>query len=174
MNRLFVAVYPLKGIEEIIDIQNNLRPYIIAKFVERENLHITLSFIGSVSETDTEEIKEKLEGIVKDWKSIITKLDGLEFIPNENFIRVIGIKVISEELTRLSKLIGENVGGSVKPPHLTLCRVKKALDKLELIKMKNSLQLNKKIEVNEISLVRSILKRTGPVYEIIDRYKFSK
>lgn len=170
MLRLFVAVYPLEKVDRIVELQEKLAPYVVAKFVEKQNLHITLSFIGNVPEEDKKMIEEKLNWLLKKWKSFSIRLDGLQFIPNENFIHVIGIKILNEKLLDLARSIGKVVNGSTKPPHLTLCRVKKVLDKPKLIELKKTIQFDEEVKINRISLVRSVLKRSGPVYQIVKQF----
>jgi len=97
-------------------------------------------------------------------------LTKVKFIPNDKFIRVIAIDVVG--LDDLSKFIEKEVGGDVKPPHLTLFRVKNIKDKKALLELEK-IEINEKIFVDKICLMKSTLTPKGPIYEIIDSFELS-
>ncbi len=171
MVRCFIAVYPIE-IESVYKIQEELKPLIEGKEVERENMHVTLSFLGEISEMEIASIKEKLKELSKQYQKREATLTKIKLIPNERFVRVVAIDVAG--LEDLSKDIKEKINGDVKPPHLTLARVKKVKDKKALIEFSRKFFLNQKIVVNDIKLMKSTLTRNGPIYEVIETFPFSK
>jgi len=172
MTRCFIGIFlPEKARNEVIGIQNELKGLPIdCKFVEPENLHICLSFLGDVDDEKIEEIKQKLAGIgssVVKFKAIAHKL---KLIPTERYIRVIALDVFDEQkiLVVLSKNIREQIGGDAKPPHITLCRVKNITNKSLFVEKVKDLKIDvDEFTVDKICLIKSELRRQGPVYSAL-------
>jgi 2'-5' RNA ligase len=172
MLRLFACVWIPENIrEKIIELQEEMKKLPMkAKFVERENLHLTVTFLGNKKEDELEILRNKLNECLKDVKKFPMRLEGLKIIPNENYIRVIGIQVRSKEMENLIKKVGESINGNYyETTKLTLCRVKKVMDKKIL---KDFIEKNKNIKIGEfeaksVALVKSTLTKHGPVYETI-------
>ncbi|MCD6189658.1 MAG: RNA 2',3'-cyclic phosphodiesterase, partial [Thermococcus sp.] len=59
------------------------------KFVEPENLHLTLKFLGEITEEQAEEIKRLLEIVAKKHKKHSVRVKGIGVFPNYNYVRVI-------------------------------------------------------------------------------------
>ncbi|MEM7821737.1 MAG: RNA 2',3'-cyclic phosphodiesterase [Candidatus Aenigmatarchaeota archaeon] len=146
------------------------------KFVERENLHLCFSFLGEIDENKITQISKSLDSIGEKFKKNEVKIDGLIPIPNQNFIRVLVLKIIeSEYLNEILKEILNEIGGEAKPPHVTLCRIKSIEDKKE-VKEKIKEEMKKdhgEFVIEAIQLIKSELKKTGPVYSIIHHVEFS-
>jgi len=142
-----------------------------SKNVEKENLHISMSFLGETAEADAEKIKKDLEGVAKKFKKFDVMLCGTKAIPSKNFIRVIALE-ITEASGMLDKLLDEirqKIGGDVKPPHLTLCRVKSTRNKEALIEFveKYETACFTTLKVSSIQLLESKLSRSGPEYSVV-------
>jgi len=174
MLRLFTCVWiPNNLREKIRNFQKEMMKLPIkAKYVEVENLHFTVSFLGNVKDKELEELKEKLDTSVENVNKFHVKLSELKIIPSEEFIRVIGIKIKdrSEEVSNLIKKVVELIDGKYyEKQKLTLCRVKKIYDKE---KVKIFIEKNRNVEigsfeVNSVALVKSTLTKKGPLYENI-------
>jgi 2'-5' RNA ligase len=158
--------------EKIVPIQEEIKKLpIVCKFVEKENLHICFSFLGELKESSLEEVEHSLEILTKDFKSIKVRVDGIKLIPNENFVRVLALDVVSDELELLMAKIKKEVGGDVKPPHITLCRVKNIRNKEYVIQKLKEIKVEEfKFLVDSICLIKSELKRSGPVYTIMKKF----
>ncbi len=177
MPRLFTCIWLPKDIKSnIIKFQNKIKKLPIkAKFVEPENIHITITFIGEIDENKINDLIKKIDSVINNFNKIKIELEGLKLIPSENFIRVIGIDVKDNE--SLMKLI-KNIGSCIESrfyesTKLTLCRVKNIFNKNIV---QNFIEKNRDIkigsfEVEEISLVESILGRQGPTYKTIHKFK---
>ena len=168
MVRCFIGIFlpdPLKP--KAFEMQNFIKtPDIDCKLVELENLHTTLSFLGEVAEIQT--IKDKLDGICSNFKKFDISIAGMKFIPSKKYIRVIALDV-NDGLGILSQISGEiklNIGGDVKPPHLTLCRVK-TINNEAVSKLLNIDSYCGEFQVTSIQLIESKLSRSGPVYSIL-------
>ncbi|MCX8179177.1 MAG: RNA 2',3'-cyclic phosphodiesterase [Candidatus Aenigmarchaeota archaeon] len=167
MPRLFVCVWiPEEMKQAILDFQKKLSKLPIeAKFVERENLHLTLTFLGE--RTGIEDIKKSLEKL-KGFGEFPIFLSGLKIIPSLEYIRVIGVNVKDDgTFTKLIKNTVKLVGGEYyESSKMTLCRVKSIKDKQKVVKF---LEENKdvsfgKIDVKKVDLVESKLTPKGPLY----------
>ena len=172
MIRLFSCIWvPDNLIEEIEAFLSKLKDTgIKAKFVERENFHVTVNFLGDVNENKLDEIKIKMDNCLSNLREFHVKVEGLKLIPNENYVRVIGVKVNSSDLENLIGCVVKGLGGSFhKKSKLTLCRVKAVPNKVKLrefIKRNCDMRIGE-FHVNKISLVKSTLTKSGPVYETI-------
>jgi 2'-5' RNA ligase len=177
MTRLFTCIWPPKELKQkIIKFQDEVKNLPIkGKFIESDNIHITITFIGQIDEKNIPDLKKKIQNIVNKNKKFNIKIKGLKLIPNENFIRVIGIKIKkNKDLTNLIKQIGKCINSKFyDSAKITLCRVKNVSDKKAI---KKFIEKNKDLEigqfeVKEICLVESLLKREGPTYKTLHRFE---
>jgi 2'-5' RNA ligase len=167
MVRCFVGLFiPTEIKEKIIKIQNQIQKLpITLKLVEAENLHICLSFLGEIKEEKIKNICEKLDSICKRYNKFEVEISGIKLIPSENYVRVLALDVKSNMLESIRKDVEKEIGGDSKPLHLTLCRIKKIEDKKETIEKIKKIESEVwKFEVEKISLIKSILQKSGPIY----------
>ena len=171
--RLFTCVWvPDTLREKIKDFQEKMKDLPMkAKFVETDNLHFTVSFLGEIGNEKLSDLKNKLDGSVKDIDRFNVKIEELKVIPNENYVRVIGLKVKDgEKIANLIKSVANLIGGKYYlEQKITLCRTKKVFDRKGLQKF---IEINKDTKIGEfqvdaVSLVQSKLTRSGPIYETI-------
>ncbi|MBA2862775.1 RNA 2',3'-cyclic phosphodiesterase [Methanococcus maripaludis] len=172
--RCFLAIElksELKDILENLKKQFNLKGI---KTVEKENLHITVKFLGDVDDKKLEEILESDLKIEK----VISEIKGVGTFPNEEYIRVIWVgttnleeifKNIDEKLFKLGFKKEKSYD-----PHITLGRVK-FIENDSKETLKNLIEKNKhvdfgKVEINSISLMKSTLTKEGPVYETVKKW----
>jgi 2'-5' RNA ligase len=176
MARVFIGIFlPDTLKDSVVSLQENLKNLPIeCKLVERENLHISLDFIGEVAEGNMEELGSKITAVTKSVRQFDVGIGGLKLIPNEKFVRVIALDVNSVGLSDLCKKLKETVGGDVKPPHITLCRVKKILSKNQLLERFMLIKPQTKLlKVTSIKLIRSELRHDGPAYETVSEFLLS-
>lgn len=147
------------------------------KWVEPNNLHLTLKFVGDTSHGQVEEIKNLLENISNQFGRFSLTLNGLGFFKSKGQPRVLFAKLEYDESLeliynileeRLSKIGIEKDKRDFKP-HLTLARIKyiknKRLFYSVMEKLKNT--YFQKSTVSEIHYFQSVLKPTGPVYQTL-------
>lgn len=175
--RLFIA----------IDIPDNIKEYITKiqgkiettsnkiRFVDKNNIHLTLKFLGEVEPYKTEEIKAILKKI--SFKPFYVCMDKIGVFPSESYIRVIWVSLKPEnDILELQKNIDDNLKKLFKKEkdfkaHLTLARVKFIDDKNNFIgKLKKINIEEKRFGVENFKLVKSTLTREGPVYEDLEVY----
>ncbi len=160
---------------KIISIQNSLRRLPIAcKMVERENLHLCLSFLVEVEENEINDICRKLDEISQRYKQFDVSTSEIKFIPNEGYVRVLALDCSNTLLETISKNIKNEIGGDAKPPHITLCRVKSIEEKQKTIEDIKKIDSDiGKFTVSSIQLIKSELQKTGPIYSVIHESKLS-
>jgi 2'-5' RNA ligase len=175
--RCFIAIdIPEEIKDKISEIQNNFKDFDI-KFVEKENFHFNLKFLGEVPDSSVEEIKNILENVIDKFEPFELDIKNLGIFPSLNYIRVIWIG-IGEGHNILSTIANEidNSLADIVPrenrkfePHLTIGRVRSGRNREELVKIVNKLEKIEigKMKVNEIKLMKSELSREGPVYTTI-------
>lgn len=142
------------------------------KFVGSENLHISLSFLGGVTDAEIESIKAKLDHISKSYEKFEITIDGILLIPSESFIRVIALDVKSDLLESLRKEIVKNVGGKSHPAHLTLARISSINEKGKFLEKVNGVYPKLALEIVSVCLIKSVLGRSGPIYTILHKSHF--
>lgn len=156
--------------EKIVDLQKEMEKWPMkCKFVEKENLHLNFSFLGEVDENEIKKISERIDEIGKNFKRFEVEVNGLIAIPSQNYIRVLALAVIyNESLKRVFEEITKNIGGDSKSAHITLCRVKSIAKKEEIKhKIEEEKKNHGKIIIKAIQLIKSEIKRSGPVYSVI-------
>lgn len=180
--RCFIAVEipDEKIIEKLNEVANllNLRG---VKPVEKENLHITLKFLGEISDKTVEEVKNALKNVK--FMSFKVHVYGLGAFPKISNPRVIwaGVKEGFQELITLYNLVNDAmINEGLKfiedkefHPHITLARVKFRESMKEILRIIND-YLNEDFgtfEVKDFCLKQSILTPTGPIYKNIEVYK---
>lgn len=145
-------------------------------FVEKENLHLTLSFLGELSDGELDKVKKILSKV--DYQKFPLEIDKIGFFPNIDYIKVMWVGIKSGGILPLKKQIEDSLrssGFSVKEtdfvPHLTVARINSVKDKSRFTDIFSSIKIEKSMFIAEdFALMKSILKKTGPEYKILERY----
>ena len=177
--RTFIALELSKeAIDEIKRIQELIRKKIlfIGKFTEPENLHLTLKFLGEIDEKKVGEVKKRLREI--DFGNFEAELADIGVF-SKKFIKIVWIKLNGKKVFDLQREIDDKLKDLFEPEqrfmsHITIARVKNVKDRKELIEyLKNMKGRRVKFNVDGFFLKKSELFPEGPVYEVIENYKFS-
>ncbi len=190
--RLFVALdIPQEVRDSLAALRARLEPLgRAARWVRIEGAHITLKFIGEVSDERAAEIRATLAGILTDiprfappFTTIRLRFAGLGFFPNERRPRVLwaGIEA-GPELAQLAAAME----GALVPlgipneacefrPHLTLARFESSagLQPLRAAAAQLATAEFGSAAIDAFHLYRSILKRSGAEYTRLATYPFS-
>ncbi len=146
------------------------------KTVEDENTHLTLKFLGEITEEMAKNAKEIIERAVEGEEPFNAELKGVGVFPDINYMRVLWVGVYDNGITkRIQGRIDEELQKySFKKernfiPHVTIARVKGREGKENL---KKFVEQNRErsfgvIKCNSIKLKKSTLTREGPIYEDI-------
>ena len=145
-------------------------------FVEKENLHLTLKFLGDVDEDKIVQVEKKLSQIK--FNPFNVEVGKIGFFPNENYIRVLWVELKSSEIYDIYNKI-ENELNSIGferekefVSHITVARIKSVknrdifFNKVEKIRFKKL-----KFEIKDFSLIKSELMKSGPVYKTIKTFE---
>ena len=169
MIRLFVAV-PLP--EEIQDRVGELCSGLPnARWVDPDNFHLTLRFIGEVDESQFDDIDMALS--VVRAPAFRLKLSGVDSFGNNNGVRAVWVGVEREPALfhLLDKVESALVRAGIAPetqkfkPHVTLTRSRQRSDaRLGEFIQRNSLFQAGPFRVTEFTLFSSFLSQSGSIY----------
>jgi len=179
MTRCFVAIDLDERIKDrVFELQQKIAESSL-KLVKKENLHITLKFLGEVPE-------DKVHGVVKRLESIKlprfdTEVMGMGAFPDINYIRVVWLGIRDDsQLVELAKAVDEGLYDFTHDDqirsqserqatgfssHLTIARVKSKPSALREVILQNKDIFIGKQRVERFSLKKSILLSKGPIYE---------
>lgn len=156
------------------------------KWVNPENIHITIYFFGEVVEGNISVLSNELMGLKGITLPFKVTIKGVSAFPNPRRPRIIwcGIEDNNHVLKDLNNFVREAVNNNklnVKlenreyKPHLTIGRVKgRYFDSLIKKIILSELKVFGSFVVDELSLYSSALTKKGPIYKEIERYSFKK
>jgi len=173
--RCFVGVFvPEAAKSGLLALQEQLRKLPVdCKYVESENLHVCLSFLGEIDEAAVTKAEAVLEAVCGGSKFGLSA-GCIKLIPSESYVRVIVLDVhdASGSLGRIAEGVKRRVGGDAKPPHITLCRVRDIRDKPATVEKIKKIAFEKiEFDVDEISLIKSELGAGGPKYSVVKGFR---
>jgi RNA 2',3'-cyclic 3'-phosphodiesterase len=147
--------------------------------VAKDQLHLTLKFLGNVAPPIIDLIQKKLRGIKV--KKFSLQLCRVGFFPNANNVRVIWVGLSPEQdLIELQKKIDSALIKNFEKeshyvPHITMARVRSIQDQaLFSAKLKNLTVQSIKFDVYSFSLMESTLTTEGLVYRENNKFDLSK
>lgn len=175
--RLFVAIdLPRNFKKEIFEISGKVAKEIPLRLVAKENLHLTLVFLGERNESQLEQIKKALKSSVEGLSPFTLVLKDLAVFPNNKRPRGIWFNIGGQK-EKLFSLFKKIVDGLLKEgvnleekdlefsSHCTLGRIP------EKVKMPGNLEkkiawvnLGKEFLVEKIILYQGKLSSKGPTY----------
>ena len=150
------------------------------KLVEPGNLHLTLKFLGEVTEEKADEVIDCL-GKLKGQGKFTVQLKGLGVFPTCKYMKVVwmGVTEGQEEIKKLQGEIDELLvsKGYKKDsrfhPHFTIARVRKINQENKKILqdlLKEQEETNwAKFSVEGIELMKSQLTSQGPIYSLLKK-----
>lgn len=154
-------------------------------WVRKENLHITLKFLGEINTTSVEDLKKAAEAALDGLTCFELTLDKLGVFPDLRKPRVIWIgstqvpeaalelhAALEERLTRL----GFAPEDHKYTPHITLGRVKE-ISKSEAEQLAQQMQtiaFSYTAKAEGITLMESRLTPSGSIYTPLFRLKFAR
>ena len=175
--RIFIALELNPEIHKTIEsIQNILKKADAdVKWVKHSQAHITLKFLGELSEDKLLELKKRLATIKA--KKISATLSRIGVFPNEFVPHVLWAELEPEkEIISLAQKIDEETldlaaGEQQFVSHLTLGRIKTITNKVSFKTYLKELKIEKIPGVLEsFTLYQSTLSSQGPTYKEIQTY----
>ena len=183
MKRIFLAI-KIPPTEKFNTLYQNLRFDLKnekIKWVDSNNLHLTLKFFGETEEVKIEEISLFIDNIVSNTASFSFEISKLGIFGSNYQPKIIWLGInnnkalinLASTLLNNLKAIGFERDRQNFVPHLTLGRINYLTDKERFNKIikKNNISEIQTINVNEIFLFESILRKEGPPYNVIGSYK---
>lgn len=181
--RTFIAIELPREIKDFLsDLQDQLKASRSDfKWVEPQNIHLTLKFLGEINDEQLNKIIKILDDAAKSSKDFRIRIASVGAFPKINFPRVIwvGIDQGNRETKELAKTLEEKIEkiGIAKEDrpfssHITIGRLRSPLNREGLVKELNNLvnnfgQRTLEFHVTKITLFKSTLTPKGPIYEIL-------
>ena len=149
------------------------------KWVEPQNIHLTLKFLGEIDEVKSVKITGIIEEIAQKEKQFRINLSSCGAFPKIEFPRVIWIavnkgdrevKVLAEKLEEGIEKLGIPREERAFSSHITIGRVKSPVNKDKLLRALKETENyfegeNTEFDVTKITLFKSTLGSSGPAYE---------
>ena len=168
----------LSRVESIISslksIGGDLKP------VERENIHLTLKFLGNVSSARLGEVKEALSAVR--FQPFQLEIKGAGAFPSLNRMNVIWVGIgegwtLVQQIFEQTEILlqGQGFSRETRPfsPHITIARVRSSRKKDETAAFLGHLSEESfgTFNAQHVRLKQSVLSPSGPVYSTL--FEFS-
>ena len=163
---------------DIGDFRSKIDSPARVKWVSRENLHITVKFLGEVEKGRLKKITERARNALEPFGPLDFRLDKLGAFPNVDYPKVIWIgssntppEIIDlhESLEDSLEELGFQPEDREYVPHITVGRTKEENDgrikRLGRNLGKEDFEAERTVSLERLGLMKSELKRGGPVYE---------
>jgi len=183
--RLFIAIELSAQIREALGQAQSHLKYAGAdvKWVEKDNIHLTLKFLGEVPEEKLERIKNSLDEIGKSSKPFEISIKDIGAFPNTSSPRVIWVGL--DKGTAESNTLAGNIDEAMSKlgfqkesrpftAHLTIGRVRSAKNREALKEKLHSCQfpvVSSQL-ISSIALFKSALTPKGPIYTKLHEARF--
>ena len=150
----------------------------IIRWIPLDNIHLTLSFLGNISDKDIPNIVQSLENCITS-KYFKIKIESRGVFPSANFPKIlwIGIGKGADELTLLQKEIERSVRKFNKisrkekfKPHITIARIRRSRLKIDVLPFLNTVYSPIELDITSICLYESILLPEGSRYTILTEF----
>ena len=179
--RTFIALEIAKNLQaEIVEMQKALRSCYQegVRWIEPQNLHITLIFIGKTNDSERRLISQELAKLSWEFQPIIFQIEQLEFIPRVK-PRILWLKLIPQDIKAkklykkaCNSLLDMGIRLDFKEPqfHITLARIKKRLPNINPNHFLTAELIKQKIEIEELALLESKLSSAGANYFPLEKF----
>lgn len=174
--RTFVAIeIPEKIKEEVISLKGNISvDWAKVRWAKEKTLHLTLLFLGEISEKSVPEAKERISLVTEKHNAFRMSLKDSGVFPNLKRPRVLWVGVCEEAKEPITKIYYD-LGNSLhflKPdvrkhftPHITFGRIKSVYDPAKVKKAIESISIETdEFLVDKIVFFKSVLKPTGAIH----------
>lgn len=181
-HRIFIAINLPEDIKKELASYAEKWPELPAKWTSKENLHITLEFLGDLTDVEIADACKIVSEAAKRHGSFSINLNKILYGPPKKdpprMVWAEGEK--SDELSNLKEDLQENLleKTSYRPegrgfvPHITLARIKEW--EFRKIEPEERPEINENIDlvftVESIEVMESELKKGGPQYTILESH----
>ena len=185
--RTFIAV-DLTGeiLKELIRLQSELKKSLKGRisWVEPENIHLTLRFLGQINDEQLNQIKKIVQEIAEKIKKFNIDLGVIGAFPDVSNPRIVWVGInfgfnhlneINAELEDKLETINFAVGEKYFHPHLTIARIKSLDGENILPKITRKIRPKQLAEtVDKLIIFQSELTPQGAKYTELFEAKLSK
>jgi 2'-5' RNA ligase len=144
--------------------------------VKPQNIHITLRFLGEITPTMVDKVKDAMQNVA--FKQFDVEIKGVGTFPNLKYARVVWagiqggqeeLKTIFDQLEPRLRSLGFKPDQKGFSPHLTFARVRSGRNKAELAKCVNEIVDFEfgKVRAECLKLKKSVLTPQGPIYSTL-------
>ena len=170
-HRIFIAINLPEDIKKrLVFYQEKIEKLFgkgLIRWTKKDNLHITLEFLGYVTDEELLEICQNTKELAAKYRPFTITL---------NKICYPSLKKIPPNSPRMIWVVEDKVKEFGCSPHITLGRIKtwqwKQIEPEERPEVNQEINLS--FEVNSIEIMESQLKRKGPEYTILQSIQFSE
>lgn len=156
--RVFVAINLPESVKKELSSFQFKWPELPCRWVKKENLHITLEFLGYLTDEELVELCQKTREIAAKKKPLTIHLNKISYGP------------IDKKPQRMVWAIGDKIKEFGITPHITLGRLRmwefRKMEPEERPEINEGIDI--KFEVSSIEVMESRLKRGGPDYSILE------
>lgn len=161
-HRIFIAINLPEEIKNSLAKYQEKWPELPIRWTKKENLHITLEFLGYLTEEELIELFQRTKEIAAEKESFSLHLNKICYGPTD------------KKPPRMVWAIGEKVKEFNLTPHITLGRLRtwqwRQMEPEERPEVSEEIDLT--FEVNSIEVMESQLKRGGPEYTVLESFPF--
>lgn len=165
---------------ELIDRWRPLKAPV--KWVERENLHLTIKFLGQFPDDQIESLSQQLRDACLSLRPFLFYLEGTGVFPDWKRPRVLWVGVKDGEPLKLVHRTVEDITSRFgaereeRPfhPHITIGRVREPYGVQSLMEEVRKLRDESfgAVRADHLSLFESRLTGQGPIYRLIAQFPF--
>lgn len=156
--RVFIAINLPEGVKKKLSSFQLKWPELPCRWTKKDNLHITLEFLGYLTDEEIVELCQRTRQIASEKPAFTIKLTKISYGPTD------------KKPVRMVWVIGDKIKELGITPHITLGRLK--LWQFRQMEPEERPEINENIdssfEVNSIEVMESRLKRSGPDYTILE------
>jgi 2'-5' RNA ligase len=183
-HRIFIAVNLPDEVRKQLSGYQDKWPDLPISWTKKYNLHITLAFLGYVSDEDIMDVCKTVERVSSKNKAFSVNLNRISYGPPKKIPpRMVWAEgEESESLGKIQKELEDALfKNSIKglklekrkfTPHITLGRMKtwqwQKLEPEERPEVNE--EMNLEFDIDSIEVMESFLKRGGPEYTILESY----
>lgn len=146
-------------------------------------LHLTLKFLGDVSEHAAQPLRESLDAVASHHRVPRLELGGLGAFPNLRAPRIVWLgiaqdgrlELLQHDMESACEALGYEVEGRPFRPHITLGRVRKPLSRdatRALADAARRVTYSGTVEPATVDLMQSQLTPAGPKYSVLAALPF--
>ena len=161
--RVFIAINLPEDVKKQLSGYQLKWPELPIRWTKKDNLHITLEFLGYITDEELLPILQNAKDFALQHKSFEVKLSKIIYGPP------------SKMPPRMVWAVGEKVEELGIAPHITLGRIKiwqwKQIEPEERPEVNEDINLT--FEVNSIEVMESVLGKSGPKYTILESFPLS-